>query len=71
MKYMVVIEKVDENFSAYAPDLPGCIATGDPREEVVTLMKEAVECHIAEMQDAGEAVPTPTTDIEFVDVSAA
>lgn len=69
MKYMVIIEKADENFSAYAPDLPGCIAAADTREELVALMKEAVEFHIAEMQDAGEPIPVPTTGIEFVDVS--
>lgn len=71
MKYMVVIERPKENFSAYAPDLPGCIATADTREELIALMKEAVEFHIAGMQDAGQEVPIPTTDIEFVDVSAA
>lgn len=71
MKYMVVVEEAEANFSAYVPDLPGCIATGDTREETIQQIKEAIEFHIEGMLEAGEVVPSPKTDSEYVDVSAA
>ena len=71
MKYLVVIESSDTGLSAYVPDLPGCIAAGSDREEVVSLIQEAIEFHIEGMKEAGEAVPPPTTKGELVDVRAA
>ena len=70
MKYAVVIEKGPESFSAYAPDLPGCAAAGESREEVVQLIREAIEFHIQGMKEDGDEVPPPASSIEFVDVAA-
>lgn len=69
MKYGVVIEKADNNYSAYVPDLPGCIATGRTLEEVRELLKEAIELHIKGTQRDGESVPSPTTLCEYLEVA--
>jgi predicted RNase H-like HicB family nuclease len=71
MKYMVVIEKGEASYGAHVPDLPGCIAVGQSREEVLKLIREAIELHIEGFRDAGEAVPTPSSVSEYVDVHAA
>ena len=70
MKYAVVIEKGPESFGAYAPDLPGCAAAGETREEVVQLIQEAIEFHIQGMKEDGEEVPPPASSFVFVDVAA-
>jgi predicted RNase H-like HicB family nuclease len=57
MRYAIVIEKAENNYSAYVPDLPGCIATGATREETETLIRKAIEFHLAGMGEDG--VPTP------------
>jgi predicted RNase H-like HicB family nuclease len=71
MKYLVVVEKSRTGFSAYVPDLPGCVAAGETRDEVVALIREAIEFHIEGLQQAGETVPAPTSQGEVVDVHAA
>jgi len=71
MKYLVIIEEGPTSFSAYVPDLPGCIAAAETREETLALMQEAVEFHIEEMKASGETVPPPTSHSEFVKVRAA
>jgi predicted RNase H-like HicB family nuclease len=71
MKYMVIIEKGETSYSAHVPDLPGCIAVGQSREEVLKLIREAIEFHIVELRDAGEPVPRPSSMSEYVDVDAA
>lgn len=71
MKYMVVIEKGESGYGAHVPDLPGCIAVGETREEVVSLIKEAIEFHIEGLRDAGESIPPPSSVSEFVEVNAA
>ena len=68
MKYAIVIEKAEHNYSAYVPDLPGCITTGKTLPETRRLMKEAIEFHIDSMQRDGETVPPPTTVCEYVEV---
>jgi predicted RNase H-like HicB family nuclease len=70
MRYAVVIEPGKTGFGAYVPDLPGCIAAGKTRDEVVRLMKEAIEFHIEGLKEAGEPIPEPASSIEFVDVAA-
>jgi len=70
MRYAVVVEAGETGFGAYVPDLPGCVAAGTTREEVVRLIQEAIEFHIEGLKDAGEAIPEPTSTIEFVDVAA-
>jgi predicted RNase H-like HicB family nuclease len=71
MQYLVIIEKSDNGFGAYVPDLPGCIAAGETREEVITLIQEAIEFHIEGLKRSGDAVPKPKSQSELVDVHAA
>jgi predicted RNase H-like HicB family nuclease len=70
MRYAVVVEAGETGFGAYVPDLPGCVAAGATREEVVRLIQEAIEFHIEGLKDAGEAIPPSSSTIEFVDVAA-
>lgn len=69
MRYAIVIEKADSNFSAYVPDLPGCIATGDTEAEVESLIREAIEFHVAGLREDGLVVPSPSSRVEYVDVA--
>lgn len=71
MKYMVVIEKGASGYGAHVPDLPGCIAAGQTRQEVLTLIKEAIGFHIKAIREAGESVPPPSSVSEFVEIGAA
>jgi predicted RNase H-like HicB family nuclease len=59
--YAIVIDGEDKSFSAYAPELPGCIATGKSVVEVEALMREAIEFHLEGMKLDGEPIPAPTT----------
>ena len=68
MKYAVVIEKAPDNYAAYVPDLPGCVATGRTREEVLDEVREAVAFHIESLREHGEPVPEPQTTTAAVDV---
>ena len=70
MRYAVVIEAGETGFGAYVPDLPGCVAAGATREEVVRLIQEAIEFHIEGLKADGEPVPEPASSIEFIDVAA-
>jgi predicted RNase H-like HicB family nuclease len=70
MKYAVVIEKGPDSYGAYAPDLPGCVAVGESRAEVVRLIQEAIELHLQDLRAQGERVPPPCSSVEFVDVAA-
>jgi predicted RNase H-like HicB family nuclease len=70
MRYAVVIEMGETGFGAYVPDLPGCVAAGETREEVVKLIQEAIEFHIEGLKENGEPIPEPASTIEFVDVAA-
>jgi len=70
MRYAVVVEAAEKGFGAYVPDLPGCVAAGASREEVLRLIQEAVEFHIDGLRDAGEPIPEPASTIAFVDVAA-
>lgn len=70
MKYAVVIEKSDSGFGAYVPDLPGCVAAGGMRSEVVRFIQEAIEFHIEGLKKHGDPVPKPSSSIEFVEVAA-
>ena len=70
MKYAVVIEKARSNYSAYVPDLPGCVATGDTVEETVREIRSAIEFHIEGLKQAGYEIPPPTSAVEYVEVAA-
>ncbi len=67
MRYGVVIERADGNFSAYVPDLPGCVATGADREEVENNIREAIRFHIDGLRADGLPVPEPTSLCDYVD----
>jgi predicted RNase H-like HicB family nuclease len=71
MKYMVVIEKGPTSYGAHVPDLPGCIAAGETREEVISLIEEAIKFHIEELRQSGESIPEPSSVSEFIEVDAA
>ena len=68
MSYVVLYERTPEGWSAYVPDLPGCVAAGDTRSEVERLMREAITLHIESLRDAGEAAPPPDSWTSFVEV---
>jgi predicted RNase H-like HicB family nuclease len=69
MKYAIVIEKAEENYSAYAPDLPGCVDIGDTLEEVEEAMREAIEFHLEGMQQEGLSIPEPTSIGKMLELS--
>ena len=70
MQYLVVIEQGPSSFGAYVPDLPGCIAAGESREEVSVLIQEAIELHIEDIKAQGKQVPSPHSSGELVSVDA-
>lgn len=69
-EYLVIYEKAENNYSAYVPDLPGCVACGETMEETERLMKEAIELYIEEMKAAGVPIPEPTTKAKSIHVAA-
>jgi predicted RNase H-like HicB family nuclease len=69
MKYAVVLEKGKANFSAYVPDLPGCIATGKTKKETLREIEEAIAFHLDGMKREGRPIPKPSTQPEYVDVA--
>ena len=70
MKYAVVIEKGPASFGAHVPDLPGCAAVGESREEVLRLIQEAIEIHLESLLEHGGKIPPPSSSIEYVHVAA-
>jgi len=70
MRYAIVIEKADGNYSAYVPDLPGCVATGATLAEVESEIREANTFHLDGMREDGVPVPPPSSQVEYVDVAA-
>ena len=70
-RYAIIVEDAGNNLAAYVPDLPGCVATADSREELNQLIREAIEMHIEGMIEDGLAVPEPTSRVDYVDVTAA
>jgi len=71
MRYLVVVEKGPQSFGAYVPDLPGCIAAGESREEVLTLIREAIEFHLEGLREDGNPIPSPSSSSEVIEVAAA
>lgn len=69
MRYAIVIERTASNFSAYVPDLPGCVATGDTEAQVESMIREAIELHVEGLRDDGLDVPAPSSKVEYVDVA--
>ncbi|MEJ2144813.1 MAG: type II toxin-antitoxin system HicB family antitoxin [Acidobacteriota bacterium] len=71
MRYMVVVEHGEKSWGAHVPDLPGCVAVGETRDEVLHLIREAIDLHIEGLKQDGIPVPPPTSESEFVEVNAA
>jgi predicted RNase H-like HicB family nuclease len=68
-KYLVIIEEGSGSFGAYVPDLPGCVAAAESREEVKQLIQEAVTLHLDDMRRTGQAIPRPSSLPEFVEAA--
>ena len=71
MKYLIIYEKTSTGYSAYVPDLPGCIAGGRSFEETAELMRGAIEMHLGAMRTDGDVVPEPTTRADYIEMPAA
>lgn len=70
MRYAIVIERTENNFSAYVPDLPGCVATGATVEETETAIREAIAFHIEGMLEDGLPIPAASSQVEYVEIAA-
>nr|WP_298124960.1 type II toxin-antitoxin system HicB family antitoxin [uncultured Pseudoxanthomonas sp.] len=70
MRYAIVIEQAGGNYSAYVPDLPGCMATGSTKAEVEALIHDAIALHLAGMREDGLVIPVPSSQVEYIDVAA-
>ncbi len=70
MRYAIVIERAENNYSAYVPDLPGCVATGATAEETEIQIREAIEFHIAGLREDGVPLPQPSSRVDYIDVPA-
>jgi predicted RNase H-like HicB family nuclease len=70
-RYAVVFEKAESNWAAYVPDLPGCISTGATLSDTKRNIREALELHLEAMREVGEPIPSPTTDVDFVELAIA
>jgi len=70
MRYAIVVEKAESNYSAYVPDLPGCVATGHTVEETEREISEAIAFHIAGLLEDGLSVPLPANIVEYLEVAA-
>ena len=71
MKYLVIIEKGPNNFSAYVPDLPGCTSAGNTVDDLLAGIREAIEGHLEVMREYGDTIPEPTSESVFIDVPVA
>jgi predicted RNase H-like HicB family nuclease len=70
VKYAVVIEKAEGNYSAYVPDLPGCVATGATIEETEAEIREAIAFHLEGMREDGQPIPEATSKVEYIELAA-
>lgn len=70
MKYLIILEPTDTGYSAYSPDLDGCVAAGDDRDETIALMQEAIEFHLEGLALEGLPAPVPQSEVAFVEVGA-
>jgi len=70
MRYAIVIENAGPNFSAYVPDLPGCVATGATIDDVQREIREAIELHLEGMREDGDPIPPPSSSVQYVEIAA-
>jgi predicted RNase H-like HicB family nuclease len=70
MRYAIVIENAGSNYSAYVPDLPGCVATGTTLEETERSIREAIKFHLDGLREDGSPIPPPSSRVDYVEVAA-
>jgi predicted RNase H-like HicB family nuclease len=70
MRFAILMDQTATGFSAHVPDLPGCVAAGETREETIQLIREAIAFHIEGMRQKGEVIPEPTSSFEYVEISS-
>ena len=70
MRYAVVIENAGSSYSAYVPDLPGCVATGSTLEDTEVAIREAISFHLDGLREDGSPIPPPSSKVEYVEVAA-
>lgn len=70
MRYAIVIENTGGNYSAYVPDLPGCVATGATVQETEQVIREAIEFHLEGLREDGNPIPPPSSRVEYVELAA-
>jgi predicted RNase H-like HicB family nuclease len=70
MRYLIILEPTPTGFSAYSPDMEGCVAAGDDREETIALMREAIAFHLEGLAATGEPIPAPPCESAYVEVTA-
>lgn len=71
MRYAVIVEEGETSFGAYVPDLPGCVAVAETKDEVLRLIEEAIEFHIEGLRQDDQPIPEPSSSIEYVEIQAA
>lgn len=70
MRYAIVIEKAENNYAAYVPDLLGCVATGETIEETEREIREAIDLHLRGMREDGLPIPLPSVQVDYVELAA-
>jgi predicted RNase H-like HicB family nuclease len=70
MRYAIMIEKAENNYAAYVPDLPGCVATGRTIEETEKEIREAIDLHVRGMREDGLPIPEPSSSVDYVEIAA-
>ena len=68
MKYSIIIEKADNNYSAYSPDVPGCVATGDTAVEAKENLKKALEYHFRGLKEDGLPIPKAESQVDYITI---
>ena len=68
MRYLVVVEKGPTSYGAYVPDLPGCVAAGETKDEALSLIREAIELHLEDLKGTGQPIPAPSSSSELVEI---
>jgi len=69
MRYAIVIEKAENNFSGYVPDLPGCVATGATVKDTEAVLREAIEFHLAGLRKDGVPIPQASSRVDYVEIA--
>ena len=70
MRYAIVIEQAENNYAAYVPDLPGCVATGMTIEETEKEIREAIDLHLRGMREDGLPIPEPSSSVDYIEIAA-